>query len=53
MKEEVLRTLLKCKEMGWITINENLNEEALAATFVEIMKDMSLKNFIDIFSPHW
>lgn len=53
MQEQVLRAIQKCKEENWITVNEKLTDEAVASVFVEIMKDMSLKDFVEIFSPKW
>lgn len=51
MKEEILRAIDKCEEMGWITINPNLNKEAIAGAFLDIFKDMSLKRAMEIFFP--
>lgn len=51
MEKEILRTIKKLEEMGWITISSHLNTDAFAAVFVDIFKEMTLKNFIEIFSP--
>jgi len=37
-------------EKGWITINPNLNEEALVAMFVDAVKDMRLRDYLEIFN---
>lgn len=52
MQKEILRVINKCEEMGWITVNEHLNKEALAAAFMDILKEMSLKKAIEIFVPN-
>lgn len=49
MKEEIARTIEKLEKMGWITVNDNLNRDALPAVFLDIMKEMSVKKFIQIF----
>lgn len=51
MQEEILRTIRKLVEMGWIKKNEHLTEEALAGAFVEVLKEMPLNKFVKIFSP--
>lgn len=51
MKEEVLRTIKHLESKGWITINEHLEPAALAAVFVEVLKDMPLSKFVEIFNP--
>ena len=51
MQEEILRTIKKCIEKGWITKNEHLTDEALAMAFVDTLKEMPLKKFVEIFNP--
>ena len=51
MEEEIKRTIEKLVEMKWITINEKLNPDAVTSAFIDILKDMSLKKFVDIFTP--
>lgn len=51
MEKEILRAIAKCEEMGWITVNEHLNREVLARAFTDVLKDMSLKRFVEIFNP--
>lgn len=50
MQEEILRTINKCEEMGWITINPKIRKEALASMFLHIIQEMSLKKFTEIFN---
>jgi hypothetical protein len=50
MKEEIQRTIQKLEDMKWITVNNDLNREALATVFVDILKEMSVKKFLTIFS---
>lgn len=51
MNEEIERTIKKLEELGWITVNEHLNREALVAVFIDILKEMPLKKYLDIFTP--
>jgi len=51
MNEEILRVIKRCEEMGWITINEHLNPDALAAVFTDELKKMPLSTFVGIFNP--
>ena len=51
MEKEILRVINKCEEMGWITVNEHLTKDALAAAFLDVFKDMSLKTAMQIFFP--
>lgn len=53
MEKEVLRTINKMEEMKWITINPNLNKEAIAQLFIEILKEIKLKDYINLFTPRF
>ncbi len=51
LQQEILRTINKAEEMGWITVNEHLQKEALVAVFLDVFKEMSLKRAMEIFLP--
>lgn len=47
----MLRTIKKAIELGWITKNPHLTDDALAAMFIAVFKDMTLQQAIDTFVP--
>lgn len=53
MKKQLMVALEKLEKDGWITVPENLNREALAAVFIEIMKEMTVKDYLSIFRIDW
>ena len=46
LEKEVVRVIHKMVERGWITVNEHLNEEALARGFILEFMEMPLSSYI-------
>lgn len=46
MNKAIEAAIKKAIEMGWITKNENLTDEALVRLFVEAAKDVSVRDFL-------
>lgn len=51
MEKSIQRAIEKLENKGWITINENLNPEAVTKEIIQHMKEMKLIDFIKSFSP--
>ena len=47
MKKKIAFAIKKAKEQNWITINEHLNEDALVLLFIEAIKDMPVRDFLE------
>ena len=51
MENIVRKTLKKLIEKKWITVNQDLDEDAVVFAFLKEMKEISLKDFVDAFIP--
>lgn len=47
MKKAIEIAIKKCIEMGWITKNPHLTDEALYRLFVETMKEVTVRDFLE------
>ena len=52
-EKEITRVLDKMIEMEWITVNPLIRKEALPDLFVDIFREVKLKDYLEIFDKRY
>jgi hypothetical protein len=47
MRSRIAAAIKTAKKQRWITVNENLTDEALVELFVEGMKEVTVREFLE------
>lgn len=53
IEKEIKRIITDMVNSKWITLNKNLNPEAVTILFVDLFKEIKLKDYLEIFTPRF